>query len=58
MIVTHNMQQAARVADRTAFFSLDRQELVGTLIEYDDTAAIFRNPQDGRTRDYVTGQFG
>jgi phosphate transport system ATP-binding protein len=58
VIVTHNMQQAARVADRTAFFSLDRQELVGTLIEYDDTETIFRSPQDGRTRDYVTGQFG
>ena len=42
MIVTHNMQQAARVADRTAFFSLDRDELVGTLIEYDDTEKIFR----------------
>ncbi len=58
VIVTHNMQQAARVADRTAFFSLDRNELVGTLIEYDDTEKIFRNPSDGRTRDYVTGQFG
>jgi len=58
VIVTHNMQQAARVADRTAFFSLDRTELVGTLIEYDDTATIFRNPADTRTREYVTGQFG
>jgi phosphate transport system ATP-binding protein len=58
VIVTHNMQQAARVADRTAFFSLDRRELVGTLIEYADTETIFRNPHDGRTRDYVTGQFG
>jgi phosphate transport system ATP-binding protein len=58
VIVTHNMQQAARVADRTAFFSLDRTDLVGTLIEYDDTDAIFRSPQDRRTRDYVTGQFG
>jgi phosphate transport system ATP-binding protein len=58
VIVTHNMQQAARVADRTAFFSLDRRELVGTLIEYDDTERIFKNPFDGRTRDYVTGQFG
>ncbi len=58
VIVTHNMQQAARVADRTAFFSLDRRELVGTLIEYDDTEKIFRNPTDGRTREYVTGQFG
>jgi phosphate transport system ATP-binding protein len=58
VIVTHNMQQAARVADRTAFFSLDRNDLVGTLIEYDDTEAIFQHPQDGRTRDYVTGQYG
>jgi phosphate transport system ATP-binding protein len=58
VIVTHNMQEAARVADRTAFFSLDRVERVGTLIEYDDTDTIFRNPADTRTRDYVTGQFG
>jgi phosphate transport system ATP-binding protein len=58
VIVTHNMQQAARVADRTAFFSLDQVERVGTLIEYDDTDTIFRNPSDTRTRDYVTGQFG
>jgi phosphate transport system ATP-binding protein len=58
VIVTHNMQQAARVADRTAFFSLDRVDHVGTLIEYDDTDTIFRTPQDTRTRDYVTGQFG
>jgi phosphate transport system ATP-binding protein len=58
VIVTHNMQQAARVADRTAFFSLDRTDLVGTLIEYDDTATIFQHPQDTRTRDYVTGQYG
>jgi phosphate transport system ATP-binding protein len=58
VIVTHNMQQAARVADRAAFFSLDAVERVGTLIEYDDTETIFRNPTDSRTRDYVTGQFG
>jgi phosphate transport system ATP-binding protein len=58
VIVTHNMQQAARVADQTAFFSLDRVEGVGTLIEYGDTETIFRSPQDSRTRDYVTGQFG
>jgi phosphate transport system ATP-binding protein len=58
VIVTHNMQQAARVADRAAFFSLDRSDQVGTLIEYGDTETIFRNPQDTRTRDYVTGQFG
>jgi len=58
VIVTHNMQQAARVADQTAFFSLDRVDQVGTLIEYGDTDVIFRNPRDTRTRDYVTGQFG
>jgi len=58
VIVTHNMQQAARVADRTAFFSLDPVERVGTLVEYDATDVIFTNPADGRTRDYVTGRFG
>jgi phosphate transport system ATP-binding protein len=60
VIVTHNMQQAARVADRTAFFSLDTTgpDRVGTLIEYDDTNVIFQSPADSRTRDYVTGQFG
>ena len=59
VIVTHNMQQAARVADRTAFFSLDTTgPAVGTLIEYGDTETIFRSPRDTRTRDYVTGQFG
>ncbi len=58
VIVTHNMQQAARVADRTAFFSLDAVERVGTLIEYGDTQTIFRRPNDNRTREYVTGQFG
>ncbi|HEY5707977.1 MAG TPA: phosphate ABC transporter ATP-binding protein PstB [Solirubrobacterales bacterium] len=59
-IVTHNMQQAARVADRTAFFSLESRDAqsVGTLIEVDDTATIFSQPRDPRTRDYVTGRFG
>jgi phosphate transport system ATP-binding protein len=51
------MQQAARVADKTAFFSLDANR-VGTLIEYDDTETIFTRPADLRTRDYVTGRFG
>jgi phosphate transport system ATP-binding protein len=46
------------VADRTAFFSLDRSDLVGTLIEYGETQKIFSHPDDSRTRDYVTGQFG
>jgi phosphate transport system ATP-binding protein len=60
VIVTHNMQQAARVADRVAFFSLDTSgpERFGTLVEYDDTETIFRNPADPRTKDYVTGRFG
>ena len=60
VIVTHNMQQAARVADRTAFFSLDPRSdsPVGTLVEYDDTEKIFLNPADTRTRDYVSGRFG
>jgi phosphate transport system ATP-binding protein len=60
VIVTHNMQQAARVADRTAFFSLDSSDAkpVGTLIEFDDTETIFGQPRDPRTRDYVTGRFG
>ena len=60
VIVTHNMQQAARVADQTAFFGLDTNgsDRVGTLVEYADTETIFRRPSDSRTRDYVTGQFG
>jgi phosphate transport system ATP-binding protein len=57
VIVTHNMQQAARVADRTAFFSLD-DDRVGTLVEYDATQTIFTRPADSRTRDYVSGRFG
>jgi phosphate transport system ATP-binding protein len=60
VIVTHNMQQAARVADRTAFFSLDTTgpQRVGTLIEYGETEEIFRRASDARTRDYVAGRFG
>jgi phosphate transport system ATP-binding protein len=60
VIVTHNMQQAARVADRTAFFSLEigGPKPVGTLIEVDETERIFAEPRDPRTRDYVTGRFG
>jgi phosphate transport system ATP-binding protein len=60
VIVTHNMQQAARVADRTAFFSLDTVDgqRVGALVEYDETRKIFRSPADSRTRDYVQGRFG
>jgi phosphate transport system ATP-binding protein len=60
VIVTHNMQQAARVADRTAFFSLDETDKgrAGTLIECDATDKIFGRPADPRTRDYVSGRFG
>jgi phosphate transport system ATP-binding protein len=60
VIVTHNMQQAARVADRTAFFSLDVEDgqRYGVLVEYDETEKIFTAPSDKRTEDYVTGRFG
>ena len=60
VIVTHNMQQAARVADLTAFFSLEVGEhrRTGVLVEYDSTDRIFTNPSDKRTEDYVTGRFG
>jgi phosphate transport system ATP-binding protein len=61
-IVTHNMQQAARVADMTAFFSVEVREdgsgRHGILVEYDLTTKIFTNPSDKRTEDYVTGRFG
>ncbi|HAJ93662.1 MAG TPA: phosphate ABC transporter ATP-binding protein, partial [Synergistaceae bacterium] len=52
VIVTHNMQQAARVSDYTAFF------LLGDLIEYDRTAKIFTSPSDKKTEDYISGRFG
>ena len=52
VIVTHNMQQAGRIADRTAFF------LLGEIVEYDDTAVMFNTPHDKRTEDYNTGRFG
>ncbi len=61
VIVTHNMQQAARVADMTAFFSISRGgegDRWGELIEYDATEKIFTAPSDKRTEDYVTGRFG
>jgi len=61
VIVTHNMQQAARVADKTAFFSVERldgSEATGILVEYDLTPKIFTQPSDSRTEDYVTGRFG
>ena len=52
VIVTHNMQQATRISDMTAFF------LMGNLVEYGDTERIFSLPQDKRTEDYITGRFG
>ena len=52
VMVTHNMQQAARISDMTAFF------LLGEVVEYADTDSIFSNPQDKRTEDYITGRFG
>jgi phosphate transport system ATP-binding protein len=61
VVVTHNMQQAARVADMTAFFSITRGEegqRTGILVEYDATSKIFTQPSDKRTEDYVTGRFG
>jgi phosphate transport system ATP-binding protein len=62
IIVTHNMQQAARVADMTAFFSVEvadeGKQRNGVLVEYDQTTKIFTNPSDKRTEDYVTGRFG
>jgi len=61
VIVTHNMQQAARVSDRTAFLTAEADEAghrSGLLVEYDRTDVIFTNPEDKRTEDYVTGRFG
>lgn len=52
IMVTHNMQQAARVSDKTAFF------LLGELIEFNDTEELFSMPRDKRTEDYITGRFG
>jgi phosphate transport system ATP-binding protein len=62
VIVTHNMQQAARISDRTAFFTAEVNETsdtrTGVLVEYDLTDKIFSNPADERTENYVTGRFG
>jgi phosphate transport system ATP-binding protein len=52
LIVTHNMQQAVRISDQTAFF------LMGELVEYGNTEELFSQPQDQRTEDYITGRFG
>jgi len=57
VIVTHNMQQAARVSDYTGFFWVD-EDFAGMLVEYGKTPQIFTNPQDQRTEDYITGRFG
>ncbi|GAA3733932.1 phosphate ABC transporter ATP-binding protein PstB [Leifsonia bigeumensis] len=58
VIVTHNMQQASRVSDRTAFFNIAGTGQPGKLIEYDDTSTIFSNPSVQATEDYVSGKFG
>lgn len=57
VIVTHNMQQAARVSDYTAFFMID-DEGAGTLVEYGETGQVFTKPRDKRTEDYITGRYG
>jgi phosphate transport system ATP-binding protein len=61
VIVTHNMQQAARVSDKTAFFTVeldDDEHRSGRVVEFDDTEKIFTNPNDSRTEAYVTGKVG
>ena len=61
VIVTHNMQQASRVSDRTAFFSVDTAddgERTGRLVEFSTTSALFTNPREQETEDYITGRFG
>src|SRR3954454_3086776 len=58
VIVTHNMQQAARVSDQTAFFNLEATGKPGKLVEIDDTATIFSNPRQQATEDYISGRFG
>ena len=58
VIVTHNMQQAARVSDRTAFFNLKATGEPGRLVEVDDTTRIFNNPSEQATEDYISGRFG
>ena len=58
VIVTHNMQQAARVSDFTAFMLMDTEERYGELIEFSPTTELFNRPRDKRTEDYITGRFG
>jgi phosphate transport system ATP-binding protein len=57
IVVTHNMQQAARVSDFTAFFTMD-EDRAGMMVEYGPTNQIFTNPNDPRTEGYITGRFG
>jgi phosphate transport system ATP-binding protein len=57
IIVTHNMQQAARVSDMATFFLMD-SDRAGILVEYGKTSQLFTNPKDKRTEDYITGRFG
>ena len=58
VIVTHNMQQAARVSERTGFFNIEGTGKPGRLVEMDETGTIFSNPKEQATADYVTGRFG
>jgi phosphate transport system ATP-binding protein len=58
VIVTHNMQQAARVSDKTGFFTVTPEDRVGSLVEFDDTETVFTTPADPRTEAYVTGKVG
>jgi phosphate transport system ATP-binding protein len=58
VIVTHNMQQASRISDQTAFFNIAGTGMPGKLIEYDKTEKIFSNPTEKQTEDYVSGRFG
>ena len=57
VIVTHNMQQASRISDQTAFFTMG-PDRAGYLVEMDDTVQIFTNPREKLTEDYITGRFG
>jgi phosphate transport system ATP-binding protein len=57
IVVTHNMQQAARASDYTAFFMMD-EDRAGTMVEYGPTGRVFTRPRDPRTEDYITGRFG
>lgn len=58
IIVTHNMQQAARASDYTAYFLMDRDDRAGSMVEYGETGKLFTNPKDKRTEDYISGRFG